>query len=46
MCLQAMKSLYDRDDEPVVVGLARMEQEWPGIGLAGMGPNKISRSMP
>ena len=37
----AMKSLH----EPVVVGLAGMEPEWPGTGVAGMGPIKKCRNM-
>ena len=36
--LRTMRRLY----EPVVVGLAGMESEWPKTGLAGMGPMKYA----
>ena len=38
MSLRAMKSAH----EPVVVGLARMVQEQPVTGLAGMDPQKYA----
>ena len=38
MSLRAMKSAQ----EPNAVGLARIVQELPATGLAGMGPNKYA----
>ena len=41
MSLRAMKSAQ----EPVAVGLARIVQEQPATGLAGMDPHKYARNI-